>query len=158
MTKDQLKMTKTYLPPQDSLEREWYVVDATDKRLGRLATEIAMVLRGKNKACYTPHLDTGDFVIVVNAEKVAVTGKKRTQKLYRRHSGRPGGMKTETFAKLQQRLPERIVEHAVKGMLPKNSLGKQLFTKLKVYAGPTHPHTAQKPKELNINTIPGAES
>ncbi|MGH1392700.1 MAG: 50S ribosomal protein L13 [Trichormus sp.] len=151
-------MTKTYLPPQDSLEREWYVVDATDKRLGRLATEIAMVLRGKNKACYTPHLDTGDFVIVVNAEKVAVTGKKRTQKLYRRHSGRPGGMKTETFAKLQQRLPERIVEHAVKGMLPKNSLGKQLFTKLKVYAGPTHPHTAQKPKELNINTIPGAES
>lgn len=147
--------TKTYLPPQASLEREWYIVDATDKRLGRLASEIAMILRGKNKPQFTPHMDTGDFVIVVNAEKVAVTGKKRSQKLYRRHSGRPGGMKTETFAKLQQRLPERILEHAVKGMLPKNSLGKQLFTKLKVYAGPTHPHTAQKPKELTINTIPG---
>ncbi|MDZ8240336.1 MAG: 50S ribosomal protein L13 [Nostoc sp. ChiQUE01a] len=151
-------MVKTYLPPQASLEREWYIVDATDKRLGRLASEIAQILRGKNKPEFTPHLDTGDFVIVVNAEKVAVTGKKRTQKVYRRHSGRPGGMKTETFAKLQQRLPERILEHAVKGMLPKNSLGKQLFTKLKVYAGPTHPHEAQKPKELKINTIPGEEN
>ncbi|MBO3460549.1 50S ribosomal protein L13 [Aetokthonos hydrillicola Thurmond2011] len=148
-------MNKTYLPPVNTLEREWYVVDATDQRLGRLASEIAMVLRGKNKPIYTPHLDTGDFVIVINAEKVAVTGKKRTQKVYRRHSGRPGGMKTETFAKLQQRLPERIVEHAVKGMLPKNTLGRQLFTKLKVYAGPIHPHTAQKPKELKIQTIPG---
>jgi large subunit ribosomal protein L13 len=146
---------KTYLPPQESLERDWYVVDATDQRLGRLASEIAMILRGKRKAEYTPHMDTGDFVIVINADKVAVTGKKRTQKLYRRHSGRPGGMKTETFAKLQQRIPERIVEHAVKGMLPKNSLGRQLFTKLKVYAGPTHPHEAQKPKELKLNTIPG---
>ncbi|MEA5616831.1 50S ribosomal protein L13 [Cronbergia sp. UHCC 0137] len=150
--------SKTYLPPQDSLEREWYVVDATDKRLGRLATEIAMVLRGKRKVEYTPHLDTGDFVVVINAEKVAVTGKKRTQKIYRRHSGRPGGMKTETFAKLQQRLPERILEQAVKGMLPKNSLGRQLFTKLKVYAGPTHPHAAQKPKELIVNTIPGEDN
>jgi large subunit ribosomal protein L13 len=147
--------TKTYLPSQASLEHEWYLVDATDKRLGRLASEIAMILRGKNKPEFTPHMDTGDFVIVVNAEKVVVTGKKRSQKLYRRHSGRPGGMKTETFAKLQQRLPERILEHAVKGMLPKNSLGKQLFTKLKVYAGPTHPHTAQKPKEITIKTIPG---
>ncbi|HYW21813.1 MAG TPA: 50S ribosomal protein L13 [Nodularia sp. (in: cyanobacteria)] len=150
--------TKTYLPPQATLEREWYVVDATDKRLGRLATEIAMILRGKKKAEFTPHMDTGDFVIVINAEKIAVTGKKSSQKLYRRHSGRPGGMKTETFAKLQQRLPERILEHAVKGMLPKNSLGKQLFTKLKVYAGPSHPHEAQKPKELKINTIPGEEN
>jgi large subunit ribosomal protein L13 len=148
-------MTKTYLPPQASLERDWYLIDATDKRLGRLATEVAMILRGKKKAEFTPHLDTGDFVIIINAEKVAVTGKKRTQKLYRRHSGRPGGMKTETFAKLQQRLPERILEHAVKGMLPKNSLGKQLFTKLKVYAGPTHPHEAQQPKEITISTIPG---
>jgi large subunit ribosomal protein L13 len=148
-------MNKTFIPPVNTLEREWYVVDATDQRLGRLASEIAMVLRGKNKPVYTPHLDTGDFVIVINAEKVAVTGKKRTQKVYLRHSGRPGGMKTETFAKLQQRLPERIVEHAVKGMLPKNTLGRQLFTKLKVYAGPTHPHTAQKPKELKIQTIPG---
>ncbi|MBL1200538.1 MAG: 50S ribosomal protein L13 [Nostoc sp. GBBB01] len=153
-----MTIVKTYLPAQASLEREWYVVDATDKRLGRLASEIAQVLRGKNKPEFTPHLDTGDFVIVVNAEKVAVTGKKRTQKVYHRHSGRPGGMKTETFAKLQQRLPERIIEHAVKGMLPKNSLGKQLFTKLKVYAGPTHPHDAQKPKELKISTIPGEQS
>ncbi len=151
-------MTKTYLPPQKSLVHEWYIVDATDQRLGRLASEIAQVLRGKNKPEYTPHMDTGDFVIVINAEKVAVTGKKRTQKLYRRHSGRPGGMKTETFAKLQQRLPERIVEQAIKGMLPKNSLGKHLFTKLKVYAGPTHPHDAQQPKELKITTIPGAEN
>lgn len=148
---------KTYLPPVDTLEGDWYVVDAADQRLGRLASEIAMVLRGKRKPEFTPHLDTGDFVIVVNAEKVAVTGKKRSQKLYRRHSGRPGGMKTETFAKLVERIPERIIEQAVKGMLPKNSLGKSLFTKLKVYAGPTHPHTAQKPKELKINTIPGAE-
>lgn len=149
---------KTYLPAVATIEREWYLVDATDKRLGRLATEIAMILRGKNKPEYTPHMDTGGFVIVVNAEKVTVTGKKRTQKLYRRHSGRPGGMKTETFAKLQDRLPERIIEHAVKGMLPKNSLGKQLFTKLKVYAGGDHPHAAQQPKELQINTIPGAEN
>lgn len=147
--------SKTYLPPEEEIKRDWYVVDAADKRLGRLASEIAMVLRGKRKAEYTPHLDTGDFVVVINAEKVVVTGKKQSQKLYRRHSGRPGGMKTETFAKLQQRLPERIVEHAVKGMLPKNSLGRQLFTKLKVYTGSTHPHTAQKPKELIINTIPG---
>jgi large subunit ribosomal protein L13 len=151
-------MSKTYLPSQKSIERDWYVVDATNQRLGRLASEIAQILRGKKKAEFTPHLDTGDFVIVVNAEKVAVTGKKRTQKLYHRHSGRPGGMKTETFAKLQQRLPERILEKAIKGMLPKNSLGKQLFTKLKVYAGPTHPHDAQKPQELKINTIPGEEN
>jgi len=150
-------MEKTYLPPVDSLEHKWYVVDATDMRLGRLASEIAMILRGKNKPTYTPHMDTGDFVIVVNAEKVAVTGKKRTQKLYRRNSGRPGGMKTETFAKLQTRLPERIIEHAVKGMLPKNSLGRQLFTKLKVYAGDSHPHEAQKPQALTIQTIPGGE-
>ena len=148
-------MEKTYLPPVDSLEHKWYVVDATDMRLGRLASEIAMILRGKNKPTYTPHMDTGDFVIVVNAEKVVVTGKKRTQKLYRRNSGRPGGMKTETFAKLQDRLPERIIEQAVKGMLPKNSLGRQLFTKLKVYAGDSHPHQAQQPQTLTIQTIPG---
>jgi large subunit ribosomal protein L13 len=149
---------KTYLPPVSTLQGDWYVIDAADQRLGRLATEIAMILRGKRKPQYTPHLDTGDFVIIVNAEKITVTGKKRSQKLYRRHSGRPGGMKTETFAKLQDRLPERIIEQAVKGMLPKNSLGKQLFTKLKVYAGETHPHAAQQPKELKINTIPGAEN
>lgn len=151
-------MEKTYLPPVDSLERNWYVVDAADQRLGRLATEIAMVLRGKNKPIYTPSMDTGDFVIVINAEKVDVTGKKRFQKIYRRNSGRPGGMKTETFDKLQARIPERIIEHAVKGMLPKNSLGRQLFTKLKVYAGESHPHAAQKPEVLQINTIPGGDN
>jgi large subunit ribosomal protein L13 len=146
---------KTPLPNQETIERKWYIVDAAQHRLGRLASEVAQVLRGKNKAEFTPHLDTGDFVIVVNAEKIQVTGKKRSQKLYRRHSGRPGGMKTETFDKLQQRIPERIVEQAVKGMLPKNSLGKRLFTKLKVYAGDQHPHAAQQPQELKINTIPG---
>ncbi|MBD1853215.1 50S ribosomal protein L13 [Leptolyngbya sp. FACHB-711] len=148
-------MTKTYLPTKETLEQKWYVVDAADQRLGRLATEIAMVLRGKNKPTYTPHMDTGDYVVVINAEKVAVTGKKRSQKLYRRHSGRPGGMKTETFDQLQNRIPERIIEQAVKGMLPKNSLGRQLFTKLKVYVGNTHPHQAQQPEILNIKTIPG---
>lgn len=151
-------MTKTYLPNQETVERDWYVVDAADQRLGRLATEIAMVLRGKNKPQFTPHMDAGDFVVVVNAEKVVVTGKKASQKLYRRHSGRPGGMKTETFEHLQARLPERIIEKAVKGMLPKNNLGRQLFKKLKVYAGPTHPHSAQQPKDLKINTIPGENS
>jgi large subunit ribosomal protein L13 len=149
---------KTYLPPTNSLTRQWYVVDASNQCLGRLASEIAKILRGKNKPQYTPHLDTGDFVIVVNAEKVAVTGKKRTQKIYRRHSGRPGGMKTETFADLQKRLPERIIEHAVKGMLPKNRLGRQLFGKLKVYAGPAHPHQAQKPQEIKISSILGEQN
>ncbi|MBM0741733.1 50S ribosomal protein L13 [Phormidium sp. CLA17] len=151
-------MNKTYLPPIDTIERKWYVVDATNQRLGRLASEIARVLRGKNKPSYTPFMDVGDFVIVINADKVGVTGKKRTQKLYRRHSGRPGGMKTETFAKLQARVPERIIEQAIKGMLPKNTLGRQLFTKLNVYAGSDHPHQAQKPTILEINTIPGEES
>ncbi|MGB8687524.1 MAG: 50S ribosomal protein L13 [Microcoleus sp.] len=148
-------MNKTYVPTQDSLEHKWYVVDAADQRLGRLATEVATYLRGKHKPTYTPSMDTGDFVIVINADKIAVTGKKRTQKIYRRHSGRPGGMKTETFAKLQARLPERIVEEAIRGMLPHTSLGRQLFTKLKVYAGPNHPHQAQKPEELIVHTIPG---
>lgn len=150
-------MTKTYLPPVDSIERNWYLVDAANQRLGRLASEIATVLRGKNKPTFTPHLDTGDFVIVINAEKIDVTGRKRSQKLYRRHSGRPGGMKTETFAKLQARIPERIIEQAVKGMLPKNTLGRQLFTKLKVYAGSDHPHQAQMPQTLAIQTIPGGQ-
>ncbi|MGB3403763.1 MAG: 50S ribosomal protein L13 [Microcoleaceae cyanobacterium] len=145
-------MTKTYLPNADTLEPKWYVVDAADQRLGRLATEIARILRGKNKPTYTPHMDTGDFVIVLNADKVNVTGRKRSQKLYRRHSGRPGGMKIETFDQLQDRVPERIIEQAVKGMLPKNVLGRQLFRKLKVYAGSDHPHTAQQPEILTINT------
>jgi large subunit ribosomal protein L13 len=148
---------KTYLPSQATLERNWYIIDASNQRLGRLATAIAMILRGKNKPTFTPHMDTGDFVIVINAEKVEVTGKKRSQKLYRRHSGRPGGMKVETFEKLQARIPERIIETAVKGMLPKNSMGRHLFTKLNVYAGDSHPHMAQKPQVLEINTIPGGK-
>ena len=148
-------MSKTLVPSQDSLEHRWYVVDATDKRLGRLASEIATILRGKDKPTYTPHMDTGDYVIVVNAENVKVTGRKRSQKLYRRHSGRPGGMKTETFDELQARIPERIVEQAVRGMLPKNALGRKLFTKLKVYKGSAHPHQAQKPQVLEIKTISG---
>lgn len=150
-------MNKTPLPTKDTLEQKWYVIDAAEQRLGRLAVEIAKILRGKNKPTFTPHMDTGDFVIVINAEKVAVTGKKSSQKLYRRHSGRPGGMKTETFEQLKVRIPERIIEKAVKGMLPKNSLGRQLFTKLKVYAGSSHPHQAQKPETLTINTIPSGE-
>ena len=147
-------MNQTPLPTKENLEMKWYVVDAEGQRLGRLATEIAMILRGKKKANFTPNADTGDFVIVVNAEKVVVTGRKSEQKLYRRHSGRPGGMKTETFDQLQSRIPERIIEKAVKGMLPKNALGRKLFTKLKVYKGADHPHAAQSPETLTINTIP----
>jgi large subunit ribosomal protein L13 len=147
-------MNKTPLPNPDNLDRKWYVIDAADRRLGRLATEVATILRGKNKPTFTPHLDTGDFVIVINAERVTVTGKKRLQKTYWRNSGRPGGLKTESFDKLQKRIPERIVEQAVKGMLPKNSLGRKLFTKLKVYRGSEHPHQAQQPELLTPNTLP----
>ena len=147
-------MNKTPLPNPETLDRQWFLIDAEGQRLGRLATEIAMILRGKNKATFTPHLDTGDFVVVINAEKIVVTGKKSEQKLYRRDSGRPGGMKVETFSQLQARIPERILEKAVKGMLPKNTLGRKLFTKLKVYTGSVHPHDAQQPQTLAINTIP----
>ncbi len=150
-------MEKTYLPTVGSIAPKWYVIDAAEQRLGRLATTVAMILRGKNKPTFTPHLDTGDFVIVINAEKITVTGRKRSQKLYRRHSGRPGGMKEESFEKLQARMPERIIEHAVKGMLPKTSLGRQLFTKLKVYRGAVHPHQAQQPEALNLITVPGGK-
>lgn len=145
----------TYLPK--NLESRWYLIDAQGQRLGRLAVKIAMILRGKDKPTYTPHMDTGDFVVVINADKLVVTGKKHTQKIYRRHSGRPGGMKTETFAKLIDRLPQRVLEHAVKGMLPKGSLGRHLFTKLKVYAGANHPHEAQQPQVLTVQTIPGVK-
>jgi len=138
-------MNKTTTPSLESLERTWFLVDADGKTLGRLATKIANILRGKNKPSFTPHLDTGDFVIVVNAEKIEVSGKKSSQKLYRRHSGRPGGMKIEKFETLQGRIPERIIEQAVKGMLPHNSLGRQQFRKLKVYKGSEHPHNAQNP-------------
>ena len=144
-------MNKTSIPSVDSSKRQWYLVDAENQTLGRLATEVASVLRGKNKPSFTPHLDTGDFVVVVNADKIRVSGKKAEQKLYRRHSGRPGGMKVETFSALQNRLPERIVEKAVKGMLPHNALGRQLFRKLKVYRGSDHPHIAQKPQILKLD-------
>ncbi|MDP6834246.1 MAG: 50S ribosomal protein L13 [Prochlorococcaceae cyanobacterium ETNP1_MAG_9] len=144
-------MNKTSIPSVDSSKRQWYLVDAENQTLGRLATEVASVLRGKNKPSFTPHLDTGDFVVVVNADKIRVSGKKAEQKLYRRHSGRPGGMKVETFAALQNRIPERIVEKAIKGMLPHNALGRQLFRKLKVYRGADHPHTAQKPQILKLD-------
>jgi len=147
-----ITMNKTYLPSVEAIERDWYVVDAAGQHLGRLATEIARIIRGKHKPTFTPHLDTGDFVIVLNADKVVVTGRKADQKLYRRHSGRPGGMKVETFKQLQQRIPERIIETAVRGMLPKNRLGRQLFNKLKVYAGNQHPHQAQQPKPLIVQT------
>ena len=138
-------MNKTTTPAVSSIEKNWFLVDAQNKTLGRLATEIANILRGKKKPYFTPHLDTGDFVIVINAEKVEVSGKKSSQKLYRRHSGRPGGMKIEKFESLQERIPERIIEQAVKGMLPHNSLGRLQFKKLKVYKGEDHPHTAQNP-------------
>ncbi len=145
-------MNKTAIPSNDSIDRQWYLVDAENQTLGRLASEVASVLRGKNKANFTPHLDTGDFVVVVNAEKIQVTGRKSSQKLYRRHSGRPGAMKVETFNSLQERIPERIVETAIKGMLPHNALGRQLFRKLKVYKGSEHPHAAQNPKVLSITS------
>lgn len=151
-------MNKTPLPPLQTTTPQWYLVDAANQRLGRLAAAVATLLRGKHKPGFTPHLDTGDYVVVINAEKVAITGKKRTQKIYRRHSGRPGGMKTETFAQLQARLPERVIEKAVKGMLPHTRLGRQQFTKLKVYAGPQHPHEAQQPQVYPLNTIPGAKA
>jgi len=138
-------MNKTSTPSLTTIKRNWFLVDAEGQTLGRLASEIANVLRGKNKPSFTPHLDTGDFVIVVNAEKIEISGKKASQKLYRRHSGRPGGMKIEKFENLRDRIPERIIEQAVKGMLPHNSLGRQQFKKLKVYKGSTHPHDAQNP-------------
>ena len=150
-------MNKTSIPQINSLERQWYLVDAENQTLGRLATEVAAVLRGKNNPNFTPHLDTGDFVVVVNADKIRVTGNKSTQKLYRRHSGRPGGMKTETFQALQERIPERIVEKAIKGMLPHNALGRQMFRKLKVYKGSEHPHSAQKPQALELSSSASAQ-
>ncbi len=139
---------KTYSAKPGEVERKWWVVDAEGKNLGRLSTEIADVLRGKNKPQYTPHVDTGDFVVVVNAEKIAVTGKKMTDKLYRRHSGYPGGLTTENLAHLLNRRPTEVLRKSVKGMLPKNRLAAQQLTKLKIYAGPKHPHAAQKPEEL----------
>lgn len=142
---------KTFMANPANIERKWFVVDAEGKTLGRLAVEVAKVLRGKNKPTYTPHVDTGDHVIVVNAEKVVLTGKKLEQKTYFRHSGYPGGTTFTTAGKMLATKPERVVEAAVKGMLPKNSLGRQMFRKLNVYAGPNHPHSAQQPEVLELN-------
>ena len=138
-------MTTVSMREQD-VERSWYVIDAENKTLGRLATEIARRLRGKHKPEYTPHVDTGDYIIVVNAEKVCLTGKKETDKVYYRHTGYPGGIRQETARQVRERHPERLVERAVAGMLPKNKLGRQLKSRLKVYAGADHPHEAQQPK------------
>jgi len=132
------------------VERKWYVVDAEGKTLGRLATEIARILRGKNKPQYTPHVDVGDFVVVVNAEKVVVTGRKTEQKVYRRHSGYPGGMKETSYEQMLERRPTEILRKAVYGMMPKTRLARQQFKKLKVYAGPEHPHAAQNPQNLEV--------
>ena len=143
---------KTYVATPTERERNWFVVDATGKTLGRLATQLADTLRGKRKPEYTPHCDVGDFVIVVNAEKISVTGDKREQKRYYRHSGYPGGLRTRTLAEMLERKPEDVIRLAVKGMLPRNRLARQQLRKLKVYAGPDHPHTAQKPQPLEVET------
>jgi large subunit ribosomal protein L13 len=141
---------KTYVATPETREREWLVVDASGRTLGRLATQIADTLRGKRKPEYTPHCDVGDFVIVVNAEKVAVTGKKREDKLYHRHTGYPGGLRTRTLDEMLARRPEEVIRKAVKGMLPRNRLARAQLRKLKVYAGPDHPHEAQQPKPMEI--------
>jgi large subunit ribosomal protein L13 len=144
---------RTYSPKPGDVQRQWHVIDATDVVLGRLATQTATLLRGKHKAIYAPHLDTGDFVIVVNAEKVALTGNKREQKIDYRHSGHPGGLRSTSYEQLLQNNPRRVIEKAVKGMLPHNSLGRQMLTKLKVYAGPIHPHQAQQPVPYHIGQV-----
>ena len=141
---------RTYTLTPATIKRDWYVVDATVKILGRLATEIAKRLRGKHKPQYTPHMDGGDYIVVVNAEKIKVTGNKRQDKIYYSHSGFPGGLKKINFANLQEKSPEAIVKNAVKGMLPKGPLGRAMFKKLKVYAGTEHNHTAQQPKQLEL--------
>ena len=144
---------KSYMARPLEVERKWYVVDAEGKHLGRLATEIVRVLRGKNKPQYTPHVDTGDFVVVVNAEKIHVTGQKLDQKMYWRHSGYPGGIRGRTLREQLERRPTEVIRKAVKGMLPKNSLGRKMLSKLKVYAGPDHPHAAQRPTPFEITQI-----
>ena len=141
---------KTVSAKKESVTREWYVVDATGKTLGRLSTEIANRLRGKHKPEFTPHVDTGDYIVIVNAEKIKVTGNKTTDKVYHHHTGYPGGIKSITFDKLIDKAPERIIEKAVKGMMPKNKLSRSMMTKLKIYAGSEHPHSAQQPTPLEI--------
>ena len=142
-------MTTVSAKPAE-VRREWYLVDATEKTLGRLASEIAHRLRGKHKPEFTPHVDTGDYIVVINAEKVRVTGNKAKGKIYHSHTGYPGGLKSISFEKLIEKAPERVIQNAVKGMLPKGPLGRAMFKKLKIYAGEEHPHAAQQPQELNI--------
>ena len=141
---------KTFSAKPAEVKRDWYLIDATDKTLGRLATEVARRLRGKHKPEYTPHVDTGDYIVIVNAEKVRVTGNKTKDKIYYQHSGYIGGMKSTSFEKMIEKAPQRVIEIAVKGMLPKNPLGRAMYRKLKVYAGPSHTHTAQQPQPLDI--------
>nr|YP_011007535.1 50S ribosomal protein L13 [Syringoderma abyssicola]WAM64964.1 50S ribosomal protein L13 [Syringoderma abyssicola] len=143
-------MKNTFIPSKLALKQQWYIIDAKDKCLGRLVTKISNLLRGKNKVIFTPAQDIGDYIIIINAEKIKVTGKKFTQKIYFRHSGRPGGKTIEKFEDLQLRIPERILEKAIKGMLPKNSLGRRLFTKLKIYKGSEHPHLSQNPQLIEL--------
>jgi len=143
-------MMNTFMANPDKLDRKWYVVDATGCTLGRLSSEVASVLRGKNKTCFTPHVDCGDYVIVVNADKIKVSGKKLDQKIYYHHSDYVGGMKETTLKELLAKKPERVIEFAVKGMLPKGPLGRRMYTKLHVYAGPDHNHAAQKPEVMTI--------
>ncbi len=142
---------KTLIPKAAQIQHNWYVVDATDQVLGRISTHIASVIRGKNKTCFSPHLDTGDFVIVINADKVRLTGNKELQKTYQRYSGYQSGLKTISYKRMMAEKPEEIIRHAVKGMLPKNILGRQLLQKLKIYAGDQHPHQAQKPETLSFD-------
>ncbi|NLX85113.1 MAG: 50S ribosomal protein L13 [Synergistaceae bacterium] len=141
--------TRSFMAKGAEVERKWFVVDATDKHLGRLAVQVARILTGKHKPTYTPHVDTGDFVVVVNAEKVGLTGKKRQQSTIITHSLYPGGLKTLTYQQVLERRPERLIERVVWGMLPKTKLGRDMYRKLKVYAGPSHPHEAQKPEQMN---------
>lgn len=144
---------KTVSANKDTVQKEWVVVDATDQVLGRLASRVAMILRGKHKPSFTPHVDCGDYVIIINAEKVKLTGDKKAQREYVRHTGYPGGQRTETVESLLKRRPEAVVERSVKGMLPKNRLGSELFRNLNVYVGDQHPHEAQQPKKIDLDTI-----
>lgn len=147
------RLQKTYSPRPGDIIREWHVVDATDVPLGRLASTVAQLLRGKHRPTFAPHVDGGDYVVVVNAEKIAVTGNKETTKMYYRHSGYPGGLRSRSLAAMRQSHPERVIQSAVRGMLPKNRLGRQILGKLKVYAGPQHPHAAQNPQPLEIRKV-----
>lgn len=143
-------MNKTFITPTSKYQNQWYIIDARKQKLGRLSTQIASILNGKNDNTYIPHIKNKSYVIVINAKEVLVTGNKKHQKVYRKHSGKPGNLKIETFISLQNRIPERIIEQSVKGMLPKNNLGRQLFSKLKVYKDNYHPHEAQEPKEFLV--------